>query len=184
MGAAGRERRHHRMDQALGRKRLGDGLQAVEQALQFVEFRLGGRVGGQQARQFGSFAGLASPSRTACIKGAYWEGFMSIPAEILEQDGQPVPRLEQAGFHRFFVQIQNLCDLLVAAFGKVPQREHRPVVCVMPINAFWIRRETWASPTCHSGLAPSPSGMSIASSSASSRLLLRSKLSDSLTAMR
>jgi hypothetical protein len=45
------------MDQALRRVRLGNGLEAREQTLQFVECRPGGRVRGQQAGQVGSFAG-------------------------------------------------------------------------------------------------------------------------------
>ena len=65
-------------------------------------------------------AGVASPSRTACINCVDSIGFMSVRAEILQQAAKTVPRLEQAGLYRLFVHIEDLADLLVAAFGKVP----------------------------------------------------------------
>ena len=59
---------------------------------------------------------VAAPSRTMCINGVCSSWLMSVCAQVLQHVGQTVPRLEQSRFHRFFVQIQNLPDLLVTAF--------------------------------------------------------------------
>ena len=73
-------------------------------------------------------SGPASPSKTACINWVSSVGFMSIRPKILQQFTKTEPRLEQAGLHRFFIQVQDLTNLLVAQLGKVPQRQNQAVV--------------------------------------------------------
>src|SRR5438132_6972463 len=88
------------------------------------------RAAGSEASAFSSVracAALASPSSTACISSWSVVSVMSGGPQVLEEVAQPLARLEEARLHGLHLDLEDAPDLLVAAFGKVPQCDHRPV---------------------------------------------------------
>ena len=127
--ALARKAGHHRRDQPFRRKRLrhcAPGRRTERAARRTPRGPSGSAASSRSSSRASS--GDASPSRTACINCVSSEGFMSIRPRSFSRSRRRLPRLEQAGFHGLLVQFQDLADLLVAALGKVAQRQYRPVV--------------------------------------------------------
>ena len=158
-------------DQAFGRVPPAARPPGLEQPLQLSSRRVR-RIGDEQALEVPGWSSVASPSRTACISQVCSVGVIIVRPEI-PQDGGHRCRASNSRDFTVFSSISSICrDLLIAAFRKVPKRQHHPVVdrhaeqCDLdPLGDFRFA-------DLRLGVGAVQSGMSSPSSSASSRPLL------------
>ena len=111
----------HRIHTVRRRLRQRNPAKFVEQRPQLVEPGTGDGIRSERVLQFPGFAwrGFAVEDRVHQLL-EFGSVHVSVHSQVGQELTQALPRLVKPGFHGLLVKAENLPDLLVAAFGKVP----------------------------------------------------------------
>ena len=162
-GASGTAERDRRRPALPGRAPAAPRSGPSNRRFAVLELGARRRVGGRAAlRARAPRRRVASPSRTACISSVsrgVFQGHLTCPQVLEQARAGGCLRLEQPRLHGLLVDVEDLRDLLVAAFarnGAASAPSGRSSTCV--ISAFAAGAPAAPRSSCRSGSALSPAG--------------------------